>query len=85
MLDDISILLVFVIGAVGLDDLVDAVDGARNAVRRDEVAQIPVQVLICILHVWKLISTHLSKKSTDTPKSCAMLFKPTTRYDWSSC
>ena len=42
LLDDVGILLVLVIRAVGLDDAVDAVDGAWDAVCGDEFGEVAV-------------------------------------------
>lgn len=43
LLNHISVLLVLVIGTVRLDDPVDTVDGARNAICRDEFCQVASQ------------------------------------------
>lgn len=40
LLDDVGVLLVLVVGPVGLDDLVDAVDGAGDAVGGDEFREV---------------------------------------------
>lgn len=40
MLDHISVLLILIIRPVRLDDAVDAVDGAGDAVRGDEFGEI---------------------------------------------
>ena len=42
LLDNVAVLLVFVIGAVRLDDPVDAVDGTGDAVRGYEFGEISV-------------------------------------------
>jgi hypothetical protein len=41
LLHHIGILLVLVIRPVGLDDALDAVDGARDPVRCDELGEVP--------------------------------------------
>lgn len=40
LLDHVSVLLVLVVGTVRLDDAVDAVDGAGNAVAGDEFGEV---------------------------------------------
>jgi len=42
LLDHVVVLLVLVIRPVGLDDAIDAVDNARNAIRGDEVLEVAV-------------------------------------------
>jgi hypothetical protein len=42
LLDDVRILLVLVVWSVGLDDALDTVDGARDAVCCDEFGKVPV-------------------------------------------
>jgi hypothetical protein len=42
LLDDVRILLVLVVWSVGLDDALDTVDGARDAVCCDEFGEVPV-------------------------------------------
>ena len=41
LLDNVVVLLVLVVWTIGLDDFVDAVDSAWNAICGDEVAEIP--------------------------------------------
>ena len=41
LLDDVRILLVLVVRPVGLDDLVDPIDGAWDAVCCDELGEVP--------------------------------------------
>lgn len=41
LLDNITILLILIVGAVGFDDTLDAVDGAGDAVCGDELGEIP--------------------------------------------
>jgi hypothetical protein len=41
LLDNVHILLVLVVGSVGLDDALNAIDGAGNAVGGDELGKIP--------------------------------------------
>jgi hypothetical protein len=41
LFDHVCILLVLVVWAIRLDDALDAVDGARNAVGSDELGKIP--------------------------------------------
>ena len=41
MLHHVRVLLVLVVGSVRLDNPIDAVDGARDAVAGDELGQIP--------------------------------------------
>lgn len=41
LLDDVHVLLVLVVGSVGLDDALDAVNGARNAVGGNELGEVP--------------------------------------------
>jgi hypothetical protein len=44
LLDHIGVLLVFVVWSVGLDDALDAIDGARDAVRGNEFGKVPDKV-----------------------------------------
>ena len=82
LLDHVDVLLVLVVGPVRLDDALDAVDGARYAVGGDELGEVPGLLADAPHHETK---AYLSRKSTVTPKSLAMLCRPTTRYDWRSC
>lgn len=45
LFDHIGVLLILVIGSVRLDDALDAVDGARDPIRGDELGEIPGRVL----------------------------------------
>lgn len=52
LLDHIHILLVLVVGSVGLDDALDAVDGAGNAVCGDELGEVPgndISACTCVI------------------------------------
>ena len=86
MLDHISVLLILIIRPVRLDDAVDAVDGAGDAVRGDEFGEIAGMSISKIYkegdfggNGGKGEEIHRSRKSTEMPKSLAMLPKPTTR------
>jgi hypothetical protein len=48
LLDHIHVLLVLVVGPIGLDDALDAVNGAGNAVSGNELGKVPGKVSICI-------------------------------------
>lgn len=84
LLDHVCVLLVLVVWPVRLDDALDAVDGAGDAVGGDELGEVAVLLDSCNVCSFKRVS-HRSRKSTVTPKSLAMLCSPTTRYDCSSC
>lgn len=80
LLHQIRILLVLVVGPVSLDDAVDAVYCARYPFGSNKLGQIPAMTLVTgCLNQKGAHGPYLSKKSTVTPKSFAMLFKPTTR------
>lgn len=82
--NNILVLLVLVVWSVGFNNTLarDAVDGAGNAAGSDESSKITrinpsvAGVLSRFLCTW---DTYRSRKSTVTPKSLAMLSKPTTR------
>lgn len=97
MLDDVGVLLVLVVRAVRLDDAVDAVDGAGDAVCCDELGEVAVKqagISNCGTDKLSMIprgaekdgregkrereTTYRSKKSTEMPKSFAILPRPTT-------
>jgi hypothetical protein len=84
LLDNILVLLVLVIRTIRLDDTLagHAIDCARNAAGRDEFGQVTIERLcqfdVRVIEV-RMGATYRSKKSTVTPKSLAMLSRPTTR------
>lgn len=45
LLHDIHILLILVIWAIRLDDLVDTIDSARNAIHGDKVAEVSIVIM----------------------------------------
>ena len=47
LLDDVVVLLILVVRSIRLDDAFDAIDRARDAVRRDELGEIPKATLVC--------------------------------------
>ena len=85
MLDDISVLLILIIRAVRFDDAVDAVNGAGDAVSGDEFGKVTAYGLQRFSSytpkaaLREKARTHRSKKSTEMPKSLAILPSPTTR------
>ncbi len=81
LLDDIRILLILIVRPVRLDDLVDAVDGAGDAVCGYEFCEIAGWGMLAGDICWgkERGGTYRSRKSTETPKSFAMLPRPTTR------
>lgn len=88
MFHHVRVLLVLVIGSVGLDDAIDPVNRAGNAVAGDELGQVTAIEKHSqsdesshreTIPKGKEKKTYRSKKSTVTPKSLAMLFNPTTR------
>lgn len=89
LLDNVRILLVLVIWAVGFDDVVDAVDCAGNAVCGYEFGEITISMSAVVFpkrdgreeQGWGKLKwcTNRSKKSTEIPKSLAILPSPTMR------
>ena len=80
MLDDVGVLLVLVVWAVCFDNAIYSVDCACDAVASDKLGQIPTIVSQYDYYApLQPTRTYLSKKSTVTPKSLAILFNPTTR------
>lgn len=88
LLDHVRILLVLVVWPVRFYNLVDAVDGAGYAVCRDELRQVSGLIGLAPRHakgrkrgmgiLGKDKAAYRSRKSTETPKSCAILPRPTT-------
>lgn len=82
LLDKVRVLLVLIVRAVRLDNSVDPVNCARYPVGGYELGQVPVVIMsvACNFIAERYHeSTYLSRKSTVTPKSLAMLLSPTTR------
>lgn len=76
---NVVVLLVLLIWPVRFDDTIDAVDRARYLVGCDEVLQVPTTALANDKTLIHDGNTYLSRKSTLTPNSFAMLCRPTTR------
>jgi hypothetical protein len=79
LLDDIVVLLILVIRSISFNHIIDSVYGAWNPSVSNKVRQIP-SLYVSVMHCKTDYGvTYLSKYSTETPKSLAMLFNPTTR------
>lgn len=80
LLHNIGVLLVLVIGSVGLNDTLSGhtVDSTWDALSGDELGEITMTV-VKRANPKRDGGAYRSKKSTETPKSLAMLSRPTTR------
>jgi len=77
---NVIVLLVLVVWPVGLDDTFPshAINGTWDSLCGDELCKVAGRRLAKDEKIWLRI-TYRSKKSTETPKSFAILSRPTTR------
>ena len=81
LLHYIVVLLILVVWSISLDDALacHSIDGTWDSLCCNEFCQVTGVCLVHCVRMKKNTSTYRSKKSSDTPKSLAILSKPTTR------